>query len=140
MSLPIEQFRVIRRIMKEKKTKCEACHLRGYNPEYCRWHKKAIPGVEVEDCEPHHFYRKLGKTAAIGAGIGVVSAVAGVAAAPALGVKALIGHALAAKMTAGGGGAAVGGIKVWCKFPRKRGVERTRRRRVLLPLYLSRTP
>ena len=126
--------------MKEKKTKCEACHLRGYNPEYCRWHKKAIPGVEVEDCEPHHFYRKLGKTAAIGAGIGVLSAVAGVAAAPALGVKALIGHALAAKMTAGGGGAAVGGIKVWCKFPRKRGVERTRRRRVLLPLYLSRTP
>ena len=127
--------------MREKKSKCEACHLRGYNPEYCRWHKKNIPGMEVEDCEPNDFYRKLGKAAAIGAGIGIVSAAAGVAAAPALGVKALIGHALAAKMTAGGGGAAVGGAKVWYKFPRRRETEkRVQRRKVLLPLYLSRMP
>jgi len=127
--------------MKDKRKKCEVCHLRGYNPEYCRWHKKTISGVEIEDCEPRDFYRKLGKTAAIGAGIGVVSAVAGVAAAPALGVKALIGHALAAKVTAGGGGAAVAGLKVWCKFPRRRETaKRIQRKRVLLPLYLSRTP
>ena len=126
--------------MKDKRTKCEACHLRGYNPEYCRWHKKTIPAIEMEDCEPRGFYRKLGKTAAIGAGIGVVSAAAGVAAAPALGVKALIGHALAAKVTAGGGGAAAAGLKVWYKFPRRRGTtQRIQKKRVLLPLYLSRT-
>ena len=126
--------------MKDKRTKCEACHLRGYNPEYCRWHKKTIPAIEIEDCEPRDFYRKLGKTAAIGAGIGLVSAAAGVAAAPALGVKALIGHALAAKVTAGGGGAAAAGLKVWYKFPRRRGTtQRIQKKRVLLPLYLSRT-
>lgn len=124
-------------VMKEKKTKCETCHLRGYNPEYCRWHRKTIPGLEIEGCEPLDFYRKLGKTAAIGAGIGVASAVAGVAAAPALGVKMLIGHALAAKVAAGGGGAAVAGLKVWRKFPRRRGTaKQIRRRRALLPLYL----
>ena len=127
--------------MKEKKTKCEACHLRGYNPEYCRWHRKTIPGIEMEDCEPTDFYRKLGKTAAIGAGIGVVSATAGIVAAPVLGVKALIGHAMATKVTAGGGGAAVAGIKVWCKFPRRHETtKRTQRKRALLPLYLSQTP
>ncbi|HIJ20412.1 MAG TPA: hypothetical protein HPP58_05135 [Deltaproteobacteria bacterium] len=127
--------------MKEKKNKCEACYLRGYNPEYCRWHKKAISGIAIGACESTDFYKKLGKTAAIGAGIGIVSVTAGIAAAPVLGFKAIVGHALAAKVTAGGGGAAVAGVKMWRTSANGRGAaKRIQRKKMLLPFYLSRAP
>ena len=125
--------------MKQKRVGCEACHLRGYNPEYCRWHKKTISVIDPGGCISRNFYRKLGKTVAIGAGIGVVSATAGVAAAPVVGFKALVGHALAAKMTAGGGGAAIAGVNLFRTSTRRRSIDRrVKRKRVLLPLYLSR--
>lgn len=126
--------------MKEKKIKCESCHLRGYNLEYCRWHKKVLLGSDIGYCHADDFYKKLGKTAVIGAGIGLVSATVGVAAAPALGLKAFVGHALAAKLTGGGGGAAIGGIKAWRKSHEKRRMPTgTERKKVLLPFYLLST-
>ena len=123
--------------MKEKKVKCETCHLRGYNTEYCKWHRKAISEIETKDCYPGNLYKKLGKTAAIGAGIGIVSATAGVAAAPILGLKALIGHALAAKVTAGGGCAVLAGANVLRKTEKEAHLnKKTKGKKVLLPLYL----
>ncbi len=123
--------------MGEKKVKCDACHLRGYNTEYCKWHMKAISEIGTEDCDQGEFYKRLGKTAAIGAGIGVVSATAGVAAAPLLGLKALIGHALAAKMTAGGGGALLGGANALRKPGKKAQKDKQRgNTKIILPLYL----
>ncbi len=124
--------------MGENKVKCDRCHLRGYNTEYCKWHKKAISEIEIEDCDQGQFYKRLGKTAAIGAGIGVVSATAGVAAAPLLGLKALIGHALAAKVTAGGGGALLGGANLLRKPAKKkaRAEKESEDRKIILPLYL----
>ena len=123
--------------MREKKSKCEKCYLRGYNTEYCKWHRKTISEVETETCYPGEFYKKLGKTVAIGAGIGIVSATAGVAVAPALGLKALIGHALVAKMTAGGGGAALAGGNVFRKSGKRTQMDKQmKKKKVLLPLYL----
>lgn len=120
-----------------KHRKCETCELKGYNPEFCRWHKKKVTNIDVENCNPQFFYKKLCRRAVFGAGIGVVAATGGLAAAPSVGLKVLIGHALAAKLTAGGG-AAGAGLNV-ARRSKKNQVDTKHRRkkRVLLPLYLN---
>jgi hypothetical protein len=123
--------------MKRRKITCETCQLRGYSPDFCKLHQKKISEVDAENCHPQDFYKRLGKKAALGAGVGVVAATAGIVAAPAVGLKAVIGHALAAKITAGGG-AAGAGINV-ARGARKNhpGTKRAKKRDVLLPLYLK---
>jgi hypothetical protein len=124
--------------MKSSKIKCETCQLRGYSPDFCKVHQKKISDVDVENCHPQPLSRRVGKTVALGAGVGVVVATVGIAAVPAVGLKAAIGHALAVKLTAGGG-AAGAGINV-ARSARKNhpGPQRDKKNRVLLPLYLKR--
>ena len=123
--------------MKKNRSNCETCQFRGYSPDFCKFHKKEITKLEDGSCHPQSFYRKMGKKAALGAGVGVVAATAGLAVVPAVGLKAAIGHLLAAKITAGGG-AAGAGINV-VRNARKNygGARRYRKRHVLLPLYLN---
>ncbi|NVM23833.1 MAG: hypothetical protein HWN68_18895 [Desulfobacterales bacterium] len=79
----------------------------------------------------------MGKTAALGAGVGAMAAVVGIGAVPVVGLKAAIGHAMVAKVTAGGG-AAGAGINVARKAAkRKSGAKQRKKRRTLLPLYLK---
>ena len=132
------KVRVVKRgSMKRDKLKCERCQLRGYSPDFCRWHKKKIAGIDVKKCYPQDFYKRVGKRVILGAGVGVVAATAGLAVAPAIGLKMAIGHALAAKITAGGC-AAGAGINMtrgaWKGHPY---AKLTRKREVLMPLYLK---
>ena len=116
---------------------CETCHLSGYSYEFCKLHKKMIAEVDLKNRYPRDFYKRMGKRAAFGAGVGVAATTLGLAAVPAVGLKMVIGHALAAKITAGAG-AAGAGINV-TRGTRK-GHPRaklTRKRHMLMPLYLN---
>ena len=120
-----------------KKMDCETCHLSGYSSEFCKLHRKMITEVDFKNRYPRDFYKRMGKRAVLGAGVGVVATTFGLAAAPAVGLKMAVGHALAAKITAGGG-AACAGINV-TRGTRK-GHPRaklSRKRHVLMPLYLK---
>lgn len=123
--------------MKRKKSKCETCELNGYNPDFCRWHKKKISEVDVKACRPQDFYKKIGKTAVLGAGVGVVAATAGLAVIPIVGLKGAIGHALVAKLTAGGGAAGAGINVAMHAKEAPSGSKRGKKKGVLLPLYLG---
>ncbi|MFH1489205.1 MAG: hypothetical protein ABII06_09890 [Pseudomonadota bacterium] len=123
--------------MKKKKMKCETCELNGYNAEFCRWHKKKITEIDVRNCRPQDFYKKIGRTAVLGAGVGVVAATAGLAVVPAVGLKGFVGHAIAAKLTAGGG-AAGAGINL-ARHAKESHPEskKSKKKSILLPLYLN---
>ena len=123
--------------MKRNKPTCETCELRGYSSDFCKFHQKKITDVDIENCHPQNIYKRVGKTVALGAGVGVMAAAVGLAAAPAVGLKAAIGHALVAKLTVGGGAAAGAGINV-VRSARKGypGAKRAKKRNLLLPLYL----
>ncbi len=123
--------------MKRRKITCETCQLRGYSPDFCKVHQKKITEVDVENCYPQDFYKRLGKKVALGAGVGVVAATAGIAAVPAVGLKVAIGHALAAKVIAGGGAAGAGINAVRGAGKNHPGAKRAKKRDVLLPLYLK---
>ena len=123
--------------MKKIKLKCETCQMRGYSVEFCNWHKKKTTDSDINGCYPRDFYKRIGKRAALGAGVGVAAATAGLAVAQAIGLKAAIGHALLAKITAGGG-AAGAGINLTRR--NRRGHPHaglTRKRQVLMPFYLK---
>ena len=125
-------------IMKNQKHQCDHCEIRGYSTDYCRLHQKRINAIDIENCHRDDLYLKLGRKAAVGAGVGVVAATVGVMAAPAIGIKALLGHALAAKLTAAGGGVAGAGINT-IRGVRKdqKGTKRSKKKKVLLPIYLK---
>jgi len=122
--------------MKKKKLKCETCRFRGYSPNFCQLHSKKITGEDSDNCDSHRSLKCVGKTVAIGAGIGATATVIGVAAAPALGLKAAISHALGAKLAAGG--AAGAGVNVARKAVKgKENTKQKSKKRTLLPLYLK---
>ena len=123
--------------MKKKKLKCETCELKGDNPDFCRWHRKKISEVDVKTCRPQEFYKKVGKTAILGAGVGVVVATAGLAVVPAIGLKTVIGHALVAKLTAGGGAAGAGINVVRHPSEDQPASKRGKKKSVLMPVYLG---
>ena len=123
--------------MKTNKPTCETCPLRGYSPDFCKWHKKKISEVDAKNCHPQDFYKGLSKKVALGAGVGVIAATAGIVAVPAVGLKAAIGHALAAKVIAGGGAAGAGINAVRGARKNHPGAKRAKKRDVLLPLYLK---
>ena len=135
--------------MKKNKVKCETCAFRGYSLDFCKLHQKKITEVTDENChsQSRDLYKKMGKTAAVGAGVGVLATTVGIAAVPAIGLKTVIGHsalvhsgighALAAKLTAGGGAAGAGvNVARRSKKSHSRGNPK-RKRSVLLPLYLK---
>lgn len=123
--------------MEKKNRKCETCELKGYIPDFCRWHKKKITEIDIKNCRPQHFYKKIGKTAVIGAGVGVMAATAGLAVVPAVGLKGIIGHALAAKLTAGSGAAGAGISVARHAKENQSGSKREKKKGALLPLYLG---
>ena len=125
--------------MKKNKVNCETCSYRGYSSDFCKFHHKKITEFADEDCHPQsrHLYKKIGKAATIGAGAGVLATTVGLAAAPAIGLKAAIGHTLAVKIAAGGGAAGAGANVVRRKKKNNSGVNRKRKNNVLLPLYLK---
>ena len=135
--------------MKKIRLKCEACQFRGYSLDFCKLHQKNITDVTDDNCHTysHEMYKKMGKTVALGAGVGVLATTAGIAAVPAIGLKTIIGHsalahsgighALAIKLTAGGGAAGAGvNVARRSKKSHSKGNQK-RKRSVLLPLYLK---
>jgi len=125
--------------MKKNRVNCENCSFRGYSSDFCKFHQKKITEFVNEDCHSHSrdLYRRIGKAATIGAGAGVLATTVGLAAVPAIGIKAAIGHSLAAKLTAGGG-AACAGVNVARRAKKSNsGVNQKQKNSVLLPLYLK---
>lgn len=100
----------------KKKNPCETCEIRGYSPDLCRVHyKKAAKDGIPEDC-PQNIAIEVGKSAAVGAGVGVAATVVGLAAVPASVLKAIFAHVMAAKISAGTGGGLTGaGVNVFRK-------------------------
>lgn len=91
--------------MKTKKSPCDNCTIKGYSFEICKKHLEHLahegssskkPGLDPQ-------VKSLVGKAAVGAGIGAGVCLAGMAVAPAIGVKALLGHLIAAKVTGAGG-------------------------------------
>ncbi len=125
------------------KSRCASCEIQGYWPDLCKAHIRKMvtrkTDKKVEEC-PHYSRSivKYGKTAAVGAGVGVVLAAGSMAAIPSVAMKAMFGHVAAVKAGAGaGGGIAGAGInifrhkkKVPVKTPRKR-------KRIYFSLFLN---
>ncbi|MBF0202801.1 MAG: hypothetical protein HQK67_00500 [Desulfamplus sp.] len=126
------------------KSKCDLCELKGYSPELCKVHmRKMVSGKYDEDC-PHytHSFVKLGKTAAVGAGVGLAAACGSMCVIPAVALKALFGHVAVVKITAGAGGSVAGaGINVFRETKKDPGKElrknHKRRRHFYFPLNLT---
>lgn len=124
--------------MSQEKMECDTCEMRGYSAYFCRLHAK----ITKQACRNYRSYdsiRRVGKTAALGAGAGVAATVVGIGVAPVLGIKAAIGHVVAAKLTAGGGVAGA-----WANVCRKaiKGQSEGKpgkKKRILLPRYLKRS-
>jgi hypothetical protein len=119
-----------------KKNPCETCEIRGYSPELCKVHyKKAAVGNIPENC-PHNLSVEVGKSAAVGAGVGVAATVFGLAAVPASVLKALFGHVMAVKMSAGaGGGVAGAGVSAMRKAKEeKERQKQKKKKKARLPL------
>ena len=91
-------------------SECESCTIRGYSPELCKMHLQHV-AKEKNIAKPTSPLKNLGGAAAIGAGVGVTGCLAGMAIAPALGAKAILGHLVAVKV-AGAGGAVGAGANV----------------------------
>ncbi len=123
--------------MGKKKPKCETCEFRGYSSDFCKLHKRKVSDEDCNSCGSHSSLKCVGKTAVLGAGVGAMAAILGVGAAPVVGLKAAIGHAMAAKMAAGGS-AAGAGINMARKATKSLSrAKQRKKKRLLLPLYLK---
>jgi hypothetical protein len=91
--------------MKTKKSPCDSCAIKGYSLEICKKHLEHMAheksSAKKTGLDPQ--LKSLAGKAAVGAGIGVGICLAGMAVAPAIGAKALLGHLIAAKVTGAGG-------------------------------------
>lgn len=122
--------------MKKEGPKCETCAYKGYSAYFCKMHMRK---ATHEDCGSYRLLNRMGKAVALGAGVGAMATVVGIGAAPIMGIKAAIGHATAAKLTAGGGMAGAG-VNVFRKAWKAKSQGRQRKKkRVVLPLYLKRS-
>ncbi|MBF0476042.1 MAG: hypothetical protein HQK59_09455 [Deltaproteobacteria bacterium] len=119
----------------KKKSRCDRCQYRGYSQNFCKLHMRKTAGAEAS-CGMADPYSHLGRNAAIGAGIGAAVTLAGLAALPLLGLKAILGHALAVKAFTGGSLAGVG-FNVGRKPKEKDRSETkpTKKRLILVPTY-----
>jgi hypothetical protein len=97
--------------MEIKNLACDSCTIKGYSFEIC---KKHLEHMDHEKSSAKKTglgsrMKSLAGKAAVGAGIGVAVYFAGLALAPAIGAKALLGHFLVAKVTyAGAAGVGAG--------------------------------
>ncbi|MBF0209270.1 MAG: hypothetical protein HQK64_04400 [Desulfamplus sp.] len=103
------------------KSKCDSCAMKGYSPELCKLHIRNMAktfhanakNLDSSDSCPASPIAKYGKTAAVGAGVGLVAACGSVALIPSVALKALFGHVAVAKVSAGAGGTVAGaGINI----------------------------
>jgi len=100
----------------KKKKPCETCEIKGYSSYLCRVHYKKAAKDDIPDDCPHNVAIEVGKTAAVGAGVGVAATVVGLAAVPVSVLKVFFAHVMAAKISAGiGGGLTGAGINVFSK-------------------------
>jgi len=91
-------------IMKKTKSECESCPIQGYSPELCRMHLSHLAKEKKSSSHTQEDSRQSwGSKAAIGASVGVTGAVVGLAALPVLGMKAMLGHLVCAKVAGAGG-------------------------------------
>ncbi|MBF0228362.1 MAG: hypothetical protein HQK63_02020 [Desulfamplus sp.] len=111
------------------KSKCDACELKGYSPELCKFHIRNMAKSHHDNLLDHNrqnkmdcsHYRessilKYGKTAAVGAGVGLVAVCGSMAVIPSVALKALFGHVAAVKVSGcAGGGVAGAGINIFRK-------------------------
>ncbi len=117
-----------------KKAKCEACEYRGYSPEVCRFQSSLDGSCEGPD--GNNALKTISKAIVVGAGAGVAVTIAGMAVGPIMGFKAVLGHAVAAKITAGSGVAAAG-VNVARKLRKGELKSKTKKKPVLMPMYLK---
>ncbi|MBF0550615.1 MAG: hypothetical protein HQK60_08770 [Deltaproteobacteria bacterium] len=121
----------------KKKSRCDRCQYRGYSQNFCKLHMRKAAGEE-EACRIVDPHSHLGRKAAIGAGIGAVVTLAGLAAFPLLGLKAILGHALAVKAFTGGSLAGVGfNVGRNAKEKERPETKPTKKRLILVPTYLK---
>ncbi|MBF0496558.1 MAG: hypothetical protein HQK58_08300 [Deltaproteobacteria bacterium] len=124
--------------MSKKKSMCEKCYYRGYSKYFCKLHFRKTARGEKESCRMADSYSHLGKTAVIGAGVGAMVTMAGLAAFPLLGLKVILGHALAMKAFTGGGMAGVGiNVARMTKGKDTPEIKPTKKRLTLIPTYLK---
>ena len=123
--------------MRSKK-QCETCELKGYSPELCKVHyQRSHERDEIPQTCPHRIsVKEVGKSAMLGAGVGVAATVIGLAAVPAATIKTLCGHVVACKLGASAGGGVTGaGINAYRKTKKQRGGAKDKsKRRVHLPV------
>lgn len=89
------------------KLKCEECDIQGYSPQLCQLHQKRHSSTNGTEVTPPK-WMAFAKPALIGAGLGATGTLAGLAVLPALGMKALLGHALGLKIAGAGGACGAG--------------------------------
>ncbi|KPA16226.1 magnetosome protein Mad7 [Candidatus Magnetomorum sp. HK-1] len=118
-----------------KQKTCDNCEYKGYSQEICKWHIKKM------HCQPDFTLlegpaAKMSKSAAYGAGIGALAVIAGVAAAPVLGLKALVAHIAVAKAGASGGvvGAGVNVARKKTKMNAKKTPAKPQKRTMVIPI------
>lgn len=120
-----------------KKVKCESCEYKGYSAEICRYHSLRGGSCSEEDFTSRPAFMRIGKVVALGAGAGLAATFTGMVVAPIIGLKAALGHAIAAKITVGGGVAGAG-VNVARKMKKtESGTKPARKRPILLPTYLK---
>jgi hypothetical protein len=90
----------------DSKLPCETCMIQGYSSHLCKLHRKNHKGDCQQSSDSN--WKSMAKPALIGAGVGVTGTFAGLAVLPALGLKALLGHAIALKITGAGGACGAG--------------------------------
>jgi len=88
-------------VKKETGKKCSSCTIQGYSPEICKLHLQHRKKC-VADCDEHRSsWKKWRNSALVGAGVGAGGAVACMAVIPVIGIKAILGHMIATKITFG---------------------------------------
>jgi hypothetical protein len=120
-----------------KKTDCQKCEFKGYSAEICRYHSINGRSCDKPNAGEQRSLKTMGKALVLGAAAGLTAIVTGIVVGPIIGLNAALGHAVAAKMTVGGGvvGAGVNVTRKWKQGEFK--PKPARKRAILLPMYLK---
>ncbi|MBF0529937.1 MAG: hypothetical protein HQK55_11835 [Deltaproteobacteria bacterium] len=114
---------------------CEKCEFKGYSADICKLHHKMNTKQLNRACHGQTGWNGLKSSLAVGAGAAILTTLAGVAAAPALGLKAAFDLALALKIGVGAGVGAAALNVAKKKKPSKLKISPSKKRKkILLPL------
>ncbi|SLM32740.1 conserved hypothetical protein [Desulfamplus magnetovallimortis] len=127
------------------KSKCASCEIQGYCPELCKAHIRKLATGKQDKSECTRYspsLMKYGKTAAVGAGVGLAVATGSMAAIPSVTLKTLFAHVTAhvaaVKAGAGAGGGITGaGINIFRQKRREQPKPAKKRRHLYYPLVLN---